>query len=396
MLLRSAALPAHAPVEHLPRLDDSIRRLQEYVYTKYVEAESPASAVDEVAAYESLAAWFSGPERSEDPDCFMPGVLAFELAFEVEEESDREHWFRRAKFWFEKWRTLAEGEAWEVVDDRLADIEGYFDQRGISHAPEPPTEPTAPEPAPTDAAAPTQPASVEVEVVAPRPAPAAPPAPPAIVVHPVAYSVREMDDHGPMLHVPAGAFYFGPDKRPVHVPSFWIDKFPVTNRQYEAFCRATNYRFPKYVKEGRFAHPDAPVVGVSVADAQKYARWVGKALPTEEQWEKAARGVDGRAFPWGEEARADDRRACHGRDPAKGGTQSVQASAEGASPYGVRDLAGNVWEWTASTLEDGETLHVIKGGCYNDPLDLLRADMRLEAAPKDKHETIGFRLVKSA
>jgi formylglycine-generating enzyme len=359
-------------------LDDAIRRLQEYVYTKYVDGESPSASLDEKAAYETLSAFFSVPERADDPDCFMPGVLAFELAFEVEEEAEREHFFRRAKFWFERHKSLTEGEAWEVVDDRLADIEGYFERLGLTH----------------DAEAPAEQAEGAPVPAAPVPVPVAPPPPP--VVAPVAYSVRELDDHGPMLYVPAGAFLFGPERRPVHLPAFWIDKYPVTNRQYEAFCRATSYRFPKYVKEGRFAHPDAPVVGVSVADAQKYARWVGKALPSEEQWEKASRGVDGRVFPWGDDAQADDSRACHGRDPGKGGTQPVAASGAGVSPYGVRDLAGNVWEWTTTAIEDGEALNVIKGGCYNDPIEMLRTDMRLEAAPKDKHETIGFRLVKPA
>ncbi len=371
MLLGSPAPDHGAPKERFPPLDESIRRLQEYVYAKYVDGKSP-TPIDEVAAFERLEVWFMAPERAEDPDCFTPGVLAFEQAFEVEVEEQREHWFRRSKFWLERYRGLS-GESWDVVDDRLSDIHGYFEQRGITEESE------APAPAP---------AASEV-------GDAAPPAP---VVHaplPANYVVQETDDHGPMMFVPAGPFLFGPDRRHVSLPAFWIDKFPVTNRQYDAFCRATGYRFSKYSREERFAHPDAPVVGVSIADVQKYARWVGKSLPSEEQWEKATRGVDGRLHPWGE-APVDEQRACHGRDPAKGGTQPVTVSAQGASPYGVRDLSGNVWEWTATALEDGETLHVIKGGCYNDPSELLRADLRLEAAPKDKHETLGFRLVKPA
>ena len=221
---------------------------------------------------------------------------------------------------------------------------------------------------------------------------AAPPPPPVLEA---SYSLKEIEDHGPMMFVPAGPFLFGQQKRAVSLPAFYIDKYPVTNRQFEQFCRATNYRFPKYIRDERFAHPDAPVVGVSIADVQKYARWVGKALPSEEQWEKASRGVDGRPFPWGD-APADPQRATHGRDPAKDGTLPVTLTSAGASPYGVRDLAGNVWEWTNTAIEDGETLHVIKGGCYNDPPELLRSDLRLEAGPKDKYENIGFRLVKGA
>jgi formylglycine-generating enzyme len=344
-------------------LDDSVRKLQEYVYAKYVDGESPG-AIDEVAAFKRLEEWFSQPDHAENPDCFTPGVLAFEQAWGVETEEEREHWFRRAKYWLERYRGLA-GEAWDVVDDRLADINGYFEQRGISGESEPPA-------------------------VASAPAAGAAPAIPA-----ASYSVQESEDHGPMMLVPAGPFLFGPERRVVNLAAFWIDKFPVTNRQYDAFCRATSYRFPKYAAEKRFAHPDAPVVGVSILDVQKYARWVGKTLPTEEQWEKATRGVDGRVYPWGD-APVDDARAWHGQDPSKGGTRAVTASVEGASPYGVRDLSGNVWEWTGTALEDGEPLHVIKGGCYNDPPEFLRADARLESPPKDKHETIGFRLVKPA
>ena len=177
------------------------------------------------------------------------------------------------------------------------------------------------------------------------------------------------------------------------LPAFYVDKFPVTNRQYEAFCRDTGYRWPKYWTDARFNGPDHPVVGVSAADALKYCRWAGKDLPTEEQWEKAARGTDGRLFPWGNDE-PQNGRACCGRDPTEGATDPVAAHPENKSPFGAMDLAGNVWEWTATTIEDGETYHVVKGGCYNDPPTLIRADVRLEAGPKDKFETIGFRCVK--
>jgi serine/threonine-protein kinase len=136
-------------------------------------------------------------------------------------------------------------------------------------------------------------------------------------------------------------------------------------------------------------------VGVSLADAQKFSRWVGKMLPTEEQWEKAYRGVDGRAYPWGENGVSEDL-ACFGRDPRTGSTDPVTKHPGGSSPYGVCEMAGNVWEWTLTALMDDETVHVIKGGCFNDPPELLRADVHLEAVPKDKFETIGFRCVKNA
>ena len=174
-----------------------------------------------------------------------------------------------------------------------------------------------------------------------------PPAPTSTVALPV-----EIDDHGPMVLVSAGPFLFGPDREPRSLSAFYIDKYPVTNKQYGAFCRATQYRWPKYWTDPRFNGPDQPVVGVSAADAAKYCKWVGKELPTEEQWEKAARGADGRVYPWGDVVPKDGS-ACYGRDPETGGTDPVTAHEIGAGPYGAQDLAGNAWEWTATTIAGG-------------------------------------------
>lgn len=363
-------------------MSDSIRQLQEYVYTRYVDRGDAPEGVDEREALEALSAFFAQPEQADSPDCCLPGVLAFELAWAEEDEAGQERLMRVAKFWFQRWKALTGDEAWDPVDDRLSDLESYFSSRKL---PSDALDPFA-------GSAPAAPAEAEVAE------PEAPPAPPVPRV-PVSYTVREEDHRGPMLYVPAGTFLFGRERRAASTGAFWIDKYPVTNKQFENFCRSTGYRVPKFLKDKdpRFSHPDAPVVGVSVADALKYAAWVGKDLPTEEQWEKAARGVDGRTFPWGEDATITDARACAGRDAATGATAPVTASREGASPYGVLDLAGNVWEWTKSTVsENNEALHVVKGGCYNDPPELLRADERLEAAPKDKHENVGFRLVRPA
>jgi serine/threonine-protein kinase len=338
-------------------VDDQIRAIEEYVYAKYVDP-APHRSLDEEEAARTLDAYYSKPERADDPDCFYPGILYFELGFENAEK--KLEFFRRAKYWLERHRALS-GEDWDVVDDRLADLDAYFEEEGIVPEETPP---------------PPQ-----------REAPSAP--------VPITITIQEVEDHGTMVLVPAGTFLFGPDRRPVTLPTFYIDKFPVTNRQYDQFCRATGYRRARHMDDPRFGHPDGPVVGVSVADALKYSRWVGKDLPTEEQWEKASRGLDGRDYPWGGDAPTADR-ACCGRDPESGKTDPVHSHPGSQSPYGAQDLSGNAWEWTATTVEDGEVLHVVKGGCYNDPPELLRAWMRLEAAPKDKFETIGFRCAKGA
>lgn len=332
-------------------MDEQIRALNEYVYVKYVDGLR-VDDIDEEAACAQLHSYFQQPGNGNDPECVYLGILAFELGYEIEEK--QVNYFQMAKRWLDHHRVLT-GEEWDAVDDRLLDLNEFFEEHGIE---------------------------VETETIAAEP-----------TLAPVV--VEEIEDHGPMMMIPGGSFLFGESQEEVNVAPFFMDKYPVRNREYEAFCRATGYRFPKYWNEKRFRHPDAPVVGVSLADAQKYSRWVGKQLPTEEQWEKASRGVDGRPFPWGEDE-ATDEHACFGRDAAEGTTDPVTSHPKGPSPYGVHDMAGNVWEWTLTADTDTETVHIIKGGCYNDPQPLLRSDMRLEATPKDKFENIGFRCVKSA
>jgi serine/threonine-protein kinase len=159
-------------------------------------------------------------------------------------------------------------------------------------------------------------------------------------------------DVGDMVLVPAGAFAMGPDRRAVQLDAFYVDRTPVTNREFAAFVDVTGYR-PTDVDAARFLHhfragkaptglDEHPVVYVSWDDARAYATWAGKRLPSEAEWEKAARGADGRKYPWGR-AEPGPTRANYGK--LRGGTTPVGAYPEGASPYGLVDLAGNVWEW---------------------------------------------------
>lgn len=341
-------------------MNDRIRAINEYLYVKYVDNKRVES-VDEAQILRELEEWYARPESTQDAECVYLGILLFEMGFEQEDEAGQIAFFTRAKRWLDHHKQLT-GEDWDAVDDRLVDLDGFFAQKGI------------------------RPDVVETVERADEPVRSSTPMAPVVK--------EAIEDHGSMMLVPAGAFLFGRERTPVTVPAFYIDKHPVTNRQYEAFCRATSYRFPKNWNKEGFNAPHAPVVGVSVNDALKYSRWVGKGLPSEEQWEKACRGVDGRRFPWGDDDATPDR-ACHGRDPVEGGPDPVDAHPSGESPYGVRDMAGNVWEWTSTAVEDSEPLNVLKGGCYNDPPALLEAPMRLAASPKDKFENIGFRCVKS-
>ncbi|RKY56186.1 MAG: hypothetical protein DRP89_01895 [Candidatus Neomarinimicrobiota bacterium] len=153
----------------------------------------------------------------------------------------------------------------------------------------------------------------------------------------------------------------------VYVPAFYIDKTEVTNEQFKQFLDETGYK-PKWPRnflknwhngiypKGKAKHP---VVWVSLEDAKAYAKWAGKRLPTEVEWQKAAQGTDGRTWPWGNIF-----------DPTKANidsrdTKPVGSYPEGTSPYGCLDMIGNVWEWTDSFQSDGyHYFSWIRGGSY--------------------------------
>ena len=129
------------------------------------------------------------------------------------------------------------------------------------------------------------------------------------------------------------------------VDAFWIDETEVTNAQYDAFTAATGHAPAAFFDDPEFNRPDQPVTGVLWGDAVAYCTWAGKRLPTEIEWEKAARGTDGRLYPWGNDADLT-RAALTGDVPV-----SVRESPADISPYGVRGMAGNVSEWVADTRE---------------------------------------------
>jgi formylglycine-generating enzyme required for sulfatase activity len=169
------------------------------------------------------------------------------------------------------------------------------------------------------------------------------------------------------VRIPAGEFAIGSnskiyrqaggDEIPQHslgISDFYIMRYPVTNAQYLLFVQATNHRVPLYWKNGTFipAQPEMPVVGVSFADALDFCRWAGEQtnlpirLPTESEWEKAARGTDGRLYPWGNQWEAS---RCNSSESKIGAPSPIgKFSPQGDSPYGIADMAGNVQEWCMS------------------------------------------------
>jgi formylglycine-generating enzyme required for sulfatase activity len=222
-----------------------------------------------------------------------------------------------------------------------------------------------------------------------------------------------------MVLVPGGAFSMGAPRRSVSLDSFYIDKLTVTNGQYARFLEATGYR-PTDPGAARFlAHwrggkvprdlEQHPVVNVSWDDARAYAAWAGKRLPTEAEWEKAARGVDGRPFPWGKEKPSASLARYGG---GKRGPSPVGSHPLGASPYGALDMAGNVWEWCEDADDPGfyadgperdpcNVPHegdggrrVMRGGCWMYGARSLRTYARTSFDRETRFEGGGFRCVR--
>lgn len=187
-----------------------------------------------------------------------------------------------------------------------------------------------------------------------------------------------------MVVVTEGTFRMGsderwPDEGPIHdmyLPTYFFDRYEVTNAQYQQFVQATGRSAPRdwqggQLPTGREKHP---VSWVTWHDANEYCRWAGKRLPTDAEWEKAARGTDGRLFPWGNDFEASRANTPHSK---RGTTTPVGTFPSGASPYGAHDVSGNVWEWTVSwykpyagnqrpTENYGMKYKILKGGSYVD------------------------------
>lgn len=174
--------------------------------------------------------------------------------------------------------------------------------------------------------------------------------------------------------------------------SFFIDVSEVTNEQYRRFCAEAGHKPSAYADSRLFGRPRQPVVGVGWDDAEAYCAWAGKRLPTEFEWEKAARGTDGRQWPWGnsESPRRFNGRAVGLRVPA-----DVGSFPAGDSPYGVHDMAGNVWEMTSSRWpRDGSPAHTMKGGSFLNTNADVRVTVRWAADNEQEGATwLGFRCV---
>jgi len=210
---------------------------------------------------------------------------------------------------------------------------------------------------------------------------------------------RDLDE---MADVPGGEFKQGEQGESTYVMACRIGRYAVTNEQYARFL-AKNPQYPVPYLDEVWAEPynwdprqrtypegkaNHPVVLVSWEDARAYCKWAGVRLPTEEEWEKAARGEDGRAYPWGD---SFDLQRANVRESGVGSTTPVGIYPDGASPYGLLDCAGNVWEWTTS--REGESEFIIRGGSWSFYAVDARCFVREISHPGNRSNRIGFRVV---
>lgn len=211
-----------------------------------------------------------------------------------------------------------------------------------------------------------------------------------------------------MVYVPGSTFSLGRNdgdeyERPaktISVPAFFIDRTEVTNEDYQKFVDATRHAAPSDWPNGKFPSGQAkfPVVNVSWNDAAAYARWAKKRLPTEAEWELAARGTDGRIYPWGSQWNSANANA---KDGGRNGVTDVGSYPQGASPYGALDMAGNVWEWTSSNLTSYEDRHtlapgkVIRGGAFDAASNVATSSYRGVLQRDKGYPKTGFRCVRS-
>lgn len=237
--------------------------------------------------------------------------------------------------------------------------------------------------------------------------------------------IQGAGEHEVMVLIPAGKFIMGSDpadekrgitvgidelpQRKVKVKAFYIDKFEVTNAQYQKFIDVTDNKTPYDYKNRKFPEGEGqwPVSHIDWFDAKAYCEWAGKRLPTEVEWEKAARGTDGRIYPWGDKY---DVEKLNVKDWNKMKVERVNVGSfpDGTSPYGLLDMAGSVWEWTEDWYEAypgskikgradfGKIYKVIRGGAWNGSgKDLARTNGRFTYRPDQAyHCFIGVRCVK--
>ena len=205
--------------------------------------------------------------------------------------------------------------------------------------------------------------------------------------------VRHPVDGKLMTLVPAGVYFSGENNEPVYLPAFYIDVFPTTNKDYARFVAATDYKPPQHWENDEVPNDlaDHPVVFVTWHDANAYAQWSAKGLPSSQQWEKAARGTRGDIYPWGSQRTPPK---CNCREGGKRSTTPVDCYASGVSPYGVYDMCGNTWDWCSTESEPGR--YELKGSAFTSPFLRCAPSTFNDASADMLDDDTGFRCVTPA
>ena len=235
---------------------------------------------------------------------------------------------------------------------------------------------------------------------------------------PSAHPVRISDlDQMEQISVPSGAFEMGANRddktadadeipqHKVYLDSFWLDRTEITNAMYTRCVTAKRCTPPAH--SDRYSKPEYanhPVLGVAWTQAQSYCMWAGRRLPTEAEWERAARGTDGRIYPWGN---FPPEKNLLNFNQQMNDTTAVGSYLDGASPYGALDMAGNVWEWAAdwydvypggdanASSDFGQKYRVMRGGSWSGTGNFVRSAYRNRFDPANSYDVIGFRCSRS-
>ena len=229
------------------------------------------------------------------------------------------------------------------------------------------------------------------------------------------------DEHENMALIPRGEFTMGSTEHSDEMPhqvvldAYYIDKFETSNKDYREFMKETGHTAPAYWDDPRLNGPEQPVVGVNWYDANKFCEWKGKRLPTEAEWERAAKGPRGSHYPWGHKLTKD--KANYGQNVGK--TMPVNSYPQGASDYGVYNMSGNVFEWVSDWYDpkyyssspamnpqgpgiginfaNQGAVKVLKGGSWLAPASSLHTSHRFWNQPENNSYGVGlgFRCAKS-
>ncbi len=332
--------------EMVEKLPVSRELVCEYVWARYIDNKKPKRDVDEEQALKLFEDYYGKHPLNTDDECFYYGILLYERAFS--DELNRARYLVKAKEVFETYRNVSGETEWDVIEDRFADVCEIIEREGLAE-----------------------------KVLAVK---------------------TDLPAIEGMVIVPGGPFPFGPEGKQVVLEAFYMDKYPVTNAEYRKFIEETKYRTPElWNRSPELAQDDLPVTGVSWMDALQYCKWAKKALPTAEQWEKAARGPKGNTYPWGEDPPSAEKGnfLLEGADPRLLSPKRYERA--GASPFGCCAMSGTVWEWTNTSYPDEEGAQILKGGSYVDPglPEYLAGWATNWANKKEKNDVIGFRCTRT-